>query len=271
MGRFRKLLAAIALFMGATVGTVEAQDLREQSQNPIADLITLPFQNNTNFGVGRLNNTQNILNIQPVYPIQLNENWNLVTRTIIPVTYQPPFFRGDSTDFGLGDITPQLFFSPSRPTPFMGGQFVWGVGPNLLLKTATDRRLGTGKWGAGPSAVGLAIVGKVVAGALVGNTWSFAGDGDREDVNQLIVQPFFNYNLPQGWFLVSSPVISANWEADSDERWTVPVGGGVGRVFKIGQQPVNAQLQAFSNVITPDDGGANWQLRAQLNLLYPTN
>ena len=263
-------IAAIAVGIAAFQGTAYAQQtLREQSQNPIADLITVPFQNNTNFGVGQLNKTQNIHNIQPVIPIQLNENWNLIARTIVPVTYQPAMFRGDSTDFGLGDATPQLFFSPKKPAPFMGGVFVWGVGPNFLLKTATDRRLGTGKWGAGPTAVALAIVKPFVVGAVVGNTWSFAGDSDREDVNLLVAQYFINYNLPQGWFLTSSPVITANWEADSDERWTVPIGGGFGRVFNIGQQPVNAQVQAFSNVVTPDNGGANWQLRAQLNFLFP--
>ena len=113
--------AAVALGIAAFQGTANAQQtLREKSQNPIADLISVPFQNNTNFGVGQLNKTQNIHNIQPVIPIQLNENWNLITRTIVPVTYQPALFRGDSTDFGLGDATPQLFFSPRKPAPFMG-------------------------------------------------------------------------------------------------------------------------------------------------------
>jgi hypothetical protein len=185
------------------------------------------------------------------------------------VLYQPAFFRGDGTDFGLGDVTPQLFFSPAKPTPIPGGDFVWGVGPNLLLKTATDRRLGSGKWGAGPSAVALILVEPFVIRAVVGNTWSFAGDSDRKDVNLFTAQPFFNYNMADGWYLTSSPVITANWEADSSERWTVPVGGGVGRVFKIGQQPVNALVQAFSNVITPDNGGANWQLRSQMTFLFP--
>jgi len=270
MKRFWYSLAALALGVGAFISAANAADLREQSQNPIANLISVPFQNNTNFGVGHLNNTQNVHNIQPVIPIGLNENWNLITRTIIPVTYQPAMFRGDSTDFGLGDVVPQMFFSPKRPTPIKGGEFVWGLGPNLLLPTATDPRLGTGKWGAGPSFVALAIVKSFVVGALVVNQWSFGGDSDREDVNFLTVQPFLNYNLPEGWFLTSSPVITANWEADSDERWTVPVGGGIGRVFNIGSQSFNGQVQAFSNVITPDNGGANWQLRAQLNLLFPT-
>jgi len=268
----RRLCISIVVALLVTVlplGVANAADLREQSQNPVANLISVPFQNNTNVGVGHLNETQNIHNIQPVIPIELNENWNLITRTIVPITYQPAMFRGDSTDFGLGDVAPQLFFSPKKPAPLMGGDFVWGVGPNLLLKTATDPRLGTGKWGAGPSAVGLLIKAPFVVGAVVGNTWSFAGDGDRKDVNLFTAQPIFNYNMPKGWYLTSSPVITANWEADSDERWTVPVGGGVGRVFNIGTQPVNAQIQAFSNVITPDNGGANWQLRAQMTFLFP--
>jgi len=269
MGRLRLLMVTMGLCAALGQSAFGAEDLREKSQNPVADLISVPFQNNTNFGVGQLNETQNILNVQPVYPIELNETWNLIARPIIPVVYQPALFRRDSTDFGLGDIAPQLFFSPKDPVPFAGGDFVWGVGPNLLLKTATDPRLGTGKWGAGPSAVGLLIKAPVVAGVLVGNSWSFAGDGDRKDVNLLTMQPFINYNLPGGWYLVSAPVVTANWEAGSDERWTLPVGGGVGRVFKVGEQPVNATVQAYSNVITPDNGGANWQLRAQWTFLFP--
>lgn len=262
---------AAAFTSGATGSKVSAGDLREQSQNPIANLISVPFQNNTNFGTGQLNKTQNIHLIQPVIPISLGEKWQLITRTITPVIYQPPRFRGDSYDFGLGDLTPQYFFSPKKPIKFSRGEMVWGVGPNFLLKTATDPRLGSGKWGAGPTGVVVVIAKPFVFGAVAGNTWSFAGDGDRASVNLFTMQPFINYNLPKGWYLVSSPVITADWKADSDERWTVPVGGGFGRVFKIGEQPVNAQLQAFSNVVTPDNGGADWQLRAQMTFLFPQN
>ena len=111
----------------------------------------------------------------------------------------------------------------------------------------------------------------VTTGFLINNLWSYAGDADRSNVNAMTLQPFFNYNLPKGWYLSTSPVITANWEARSDNRWTVPIGGGLGRIFKIGDQPINAQLTAYYNVVTPDDTGANWQLRAQWTFLFPTH
>ena len=109
----------------------------------------------------------------------------------------------------------------------------------------------------------------VTTGFLVLNLWSFAGDEDRANVNAMTLQPFFNYNLAKGWYLTSSPLITADWEADDDNRWTVPIGGGIGRIFKIGHQPINANLAAYYNVVTPDDTGANWQLRAEWTFLFP--
>jgi hypothetical protein len=111
----------------------------------------------------------------------------------------------------------------------------------------------------------------VTTGFLINNLWSYAGDADRSNVNAMTLQPFFNYNLPKGWYLSASPVITADWEARSGNRWTVPIGGGLGRIFKIGDQPINAQLTAYYNVVTPDDVGANWQLRAQWTFLFPTH
>ena len=176
--------------------------------------------------------------------------------------------------FGLGDLTPEFFFSPSKPTilgPGVG--MVWGAGPVFQIPTATNDLLGTGKWSAGPAFV-VFVDNKplnITTGFLVLNLWSFAGDNDRANVNAMTLQPFLNYNLPEGWYLTTSPVITANWEADKDNRWTVPIGGGFGRIFEIGHQPVNAQLAAYYNVVTPDDAGADWQLRAQLTFLFPTH
>ena len=149
---------------------------------------------------------------------------------------------------------------------------VWGLGPALQFPTATDDKLGTGKWSAGPGFV-VFLSEKalnITTGFLILNLWSYAGDEDRANVNAMTLQPFLNYNLPKGWYLTSSPLITADWEADDDNRWTVPVGGGFGRIFKIGDQPINANLAAYYNVITPDDTGANWQLRAQWTFLFPT-
>jgi hypothetical protein len=262
--------AALMALCGATSSYAE-EDLRQAAQNPVADLISVPIQNNTNFNVGLLDKTQNITNIQPVVPFSLNSEWNLITRTILPVIYQPPFFAGDDTDFGIGDLNPSFFFSPKAPTPIAPGVgLVWGVGPALSLPTATDDRLGSEKWSAGPSLVALLLTKQVVTGFLVNNLWSFAGDDNRADVNAMTLQPFFNYNLPEGWYLTTSPIITANWEADSENRWTIPVGGGIGRLFKIGHQPVNAQISAYYNVETPEDTGADWQLRTQLQFLFPS-
>ena len=240
------------------------EELRKASQNPMANLISFPIQNNTNFDYGPLEKTQNITNIQPVIPFQLNEDWLLISRTIAPLIYQPEFIDGQGSDFGLGDINLSLFVGPSKP-----GGLIWGVGPVFMFPTATDDRLGTDKWGVGPAAVGLTIRGPWVFGLLAQNIWSFAGDSDRPDVNQMLIQYFVNYNLPNGWYLSSSPIITANWEADSDNTWTIPLGGGGGRLFRIGKLPINMSLQAFYNVEKPDDLGPDWTLRFQVQTLFP--
>lgn len=237
-------------------------DLARASQNPIASLISVPFQNNTNFGVGDFDRTSNILNIQPVIPTPLSDGLILVNRTIIPIAYQPELASSLDSAFGLGDINYSGFFVPQTT-----GNFTWGIGPSIVLPTATDTVLGTGKWSMGPTVVGLVTEGPIVAGALVSQIWSFAGDRDREDISLLTVQPFFNYNFEGGWYATTSPVITANWLSNS-EQWTVPIGGGAGRIFNIGRQPVNASLQAYWNAIKPE-GAADWTLRAQLTLLFP--
>jgi len=256
------LVLFMALLAVPGLGQDEA-DLAKQTQNPVSDLISVPFQNNTNFGIGPGDDTQNVLNIQPVWPFKLNERWNLITRTIVPVISQPSVLTGNDSEFGVGDINFSAFFSPAKP-----GKWIWGIGPSLLFPTATDNALGTEQWGAGPTAVLLTMNGPWVYGGLINQIWSYAGDNDRADVSQLLLQPFVNYNMPDGWYLVSAPVITANWEASSDSTWTVPMGGGIGKIFKIGKQPVNASLQGYYNIEKPRMG-ADWTLRAQLQLLFP--
>lgn len=238
------------------------EDLARQSQNPIANLISVPFQNNTNFGMGLYDRTGNILNIQPVIPTTISDDWILINRAIIPVAYQPELGPGIDSAFGLGDIFYQGFFSPSS-----SGNFTWGIGPAIMVPTATDEVLGTGKWSIGPAAVGLVTSGPIVAGVLVNNVWSIGGDSDRPDVSLMTLQPFFNYNFSGGWYINTSPIITANWMAE-DEQWTIPVGGGFGRVFNIGRQPVNMSIGAYWNAVHPD-GAADWTLRTQVTLLFP--
>lgn len=238
-------------------------DLAKQAQNPIANLISLPLQNNTNFGIGPDEETQNILNIQPVWPFEITDEINLITRTILPVVSQPDILTGGIGRVnGLGDTTFTAFLSPKDSK-----KLTWGVGPVFLFPTATDDALGSDKWGAGASAVVLAMPGHWVIGSLLSNVWSFAGSGD-EDVNLFTWQYFINYNLPDGWYLTAAPVITANWEADSDNTWTIPFGGGFGKIFHIGKQPINGQLSGYYNVEKPDTG-ADWQLRLQLQFLFP--
>lgn len=287
---------------GAPAGDDTAA-LAKAAQNPISSMISLPFQYNLNMGADRYDidkdalvmrglwerwlddeqgpdgvlrlrlrnrllresiekhdRNQHVLNIQPVYPVTLGK-LNLINRLIIPVLFQP--LGKDDGEFGLGDTQYSMFLSPAE-----AGKVIWGVGPAFSIPTATDDVLGTGKWCAGPTAVVLTMPGRWVLGALASNLWSFAGEGDNPDVNSLTVQPFINYNFDKGWYFSSSPIITANWEADGDDRWTVPVGGGFGRIFKIGKQPMNAQMGAYYNMEKPD-GAADWNLRFQMQFMFP--
>ena len=261
----RTALMAFVILTAAPGYTQEQSqsDLAKKAQNPIANLISLPLQNNTNFGIGPSDETQNILNIQPVWPFSISDNWNLITRTILPVVSQPNILTGGEGRInGLGDATFTGFFSPKG-----SGNVTWGVGPVFLIPTATDDALGSDKWGAGASVVVLTMPGHWVVGSLISNVWSFAGSGDQ-DVDLFTWQYFINYNLVDGWYLTSAPIITANWEADSGNKWTVPFGGGAGKIFKIGKQPVNGQASAYYNVEKPDSG-PDWQLRLQLQFLFP--
>ena len=240
------------------------EDLAKQAQNPISNLISLPFQNNTNFGISDNDRTQNILNVQPVIPFKLSKDLNLITRWIIPLVSQPDIQQESGSTFGLGDINPSFFFSPDT------GDMVWGFGPTFTLPTATSKKTGSGKWGAGPSVVGVYTNGPWLAGFLINNIWTFGGDGKRPDGSKMLVQPFVNFNLPDGWYLTTSPVFAADWKANADNRWSVPLGGGIGKltVFQ-GFPPINFQIQGFGNVVTPDDFGPEGSLRVQVQLLFP--
>ena len=187
----------------------------------------------------------------------------MISRTILPIINQVGYSPWDQGDYGLGDLNPSLFLSPAKP-----GALIWGVGPVALLPTGTGRTLGTGKWSIGPTAVLLTIQGDWLIGALANNVWSVAGPSDRTRVNQLLTQPFINYNFPDGTYLTSSPIITANWVARPGQQWTVPLGGGIGKVFKFEGQAFNVSLQAFYNIVRPDEG-SKWQLRAQLAFLFP--
>ena len=254
------VLSIVSLSLQAqTEEEIENEELVKKAQNPVANMISVPFQNNTSYGIGPDDRTANVLNVQPVIPIGLGEKWNLITRTIIPIVTVPDFTSTEKSSItGLGDINLSLFFSPKE------SKIIWGVGPIFALPTATDPALGAQEFGIGPSLVVVHMAGKWVLGATANQTWSV----NNNDVDQLFIQYFINYNLPNSWYLSSAPIVTANWNAESGNQWLVPFGGTVGKLFRVGKLPINAQAGAFYNAVKPD-GGAEWQTRFQLQLLFP--
>jgi hypothetical protein len=248
-------------------GTNEGTEaLQKATQNPVASLISVPVQNNNNFGVNPGYRNQDVLNIQPVIPIGISKDWNLIIRWITPIIYQPlPNQPGthETGVYGLGDMQPTFFLSPRKP-----GKIIWGAGPIFQLPTATDYFLGQGKLGIGPSVVVLTQPGHWTLGALANNVWSVAGSGGRPSVNQFLLQYFINYNLKKGWFLTWQPTLTANWEAPSGSQWVVPFGGSVGRIMKLGYQPVSLTAQFYGNAVHPV-GTPAWTMRLQIAFLFP--
>lgn len=241
------------------------------SQNPVGNITVFPFQNNFNYGVGPYTRLQYNLNVQPVVPIMLSQNMNLIARTIIPVLNQPSFAPpgvcasrvGCPSTFGLSDVQEQLFFAPKTKP----GQLIWAVGPIFQFPTATPNTLGTGKWSAGPDAVALLMPGSWVIGALVTQLWSVAGLPNRPNVSSFLVQPFVNYNLKGGWAISSAPIITANWTL-AQNKWTVPVGGGVSKTFKNDGQLMQLSMLYYTAVTRPLTSPQT-TLRVSWSLLWP--
>ncbi len=273
-----RILLAIALWAAVMVGPSgafaqsapaddsgkSASDIAKQLQNPIGNLISVPFQNNTNFNAGPHNGVQNILNIQPVVPFHINPDWNIIARAILPVVWNPSLSPAPSTPLGLGPTTFSTFLSPSK----LSNGWLWGVGPVMQIPTVTGPGLGSNVWGGGPTAVLVYMTGPWVTGVLVNNVWSFGGTSgvNATSYNNFLAQPFVNYNLPEGWYVGTSPILTANWQANGG-KWTVPIGGNVGRVIRIGKLPVNLSAGAYYNVVTPTYG-PDWQLRTQVALIF---
>jgi len=259
------LAAALAAAAFPARAELSAEELAKLAQNPVGNLISLPFQNNTNLNVGPQKGTQNILNIQPVIPISISSEWNIITRTIVPVVWNPRLTPGDDKTSGIGDTSFTAFLSPAKP-----GEWIWGVGPVVQVPTNTNAELGNKNWGLGPSAVVLHLKhgDPWVYGVLVNNVWSVSSNERGGSYNNGLIQPFLNYNFPGGFYLTSAPIATVDWKADGGNKWTVPLGGGVGKIFHLGKLPVNTQLSAYYNVVRPDFG-ANWQIRAQIQLMFP--
>lgn len=262
-----RALAAVALALALPTAHAEmsAEELAKLSQNPVGNLISIPFQDNVNLNVGPDRGTQNILNIQPVIPIGITPDWNVITRTILPVISQPAMAEGDSRINGVGDLQFTAFLSPANP-----GKWIWGAGAIAQAPTHSNGALGNDNWGLGPSFVVLHLDkgSPWVYGVLVNNVWSLSTSSGAPSYSNGLVQPFLNYNFEGGTYLTSSPILTVDWKANGSNQWTVPVGGGIGHIFHIGKLPMNAQAGAYYNAVRPDYA-ANWQIRAQVQFMFP--
>jgi hypothetical protein len=261
----------------AGTGVSGAEDLAKASQNPVSSVISVPFENNFFFGIGPSDSMLYAMIAKPVIPMKLGKI-NLINRFIFPVLYtegqeasdvgdalgiseeavQIGFTSGGGPDFGsqwgFGDITYQGFFTPAEPK-----DVIVGIGPALTFPTHSNDRFGSNKWSAGPAIVVLSMPGNWVVGCLLQHSWSYAGPDDETDVNKTTFQYFLNYNFDDGWYATMTPTMTKNWEGTNGNRWTVPVGGGIGKLHKFGKQPVDFKLQGFYNVATAGFGGA-WQV-----------
>ncbi len=243
--------------------------LAEEAQNPISDLVRVGVVNRTLFGAGANNDLFNIFNLQASTTKKFGD-WALLNRLNIPISYLPASAIEDKTGSltGLGDIEYTGFFA--RDESKRRFKLIGGVGPTFVLNSATDDRLGAGKWSVGPTLALVSIPDPWVVGAIVRNLWSFAGDNQRPKVNLLLIQPFVNFNFSNGWYATSTPPTTVDWEAqDKRNRWTVSIGGGFGKVvFRGEKRPININLQGFYFLEKPD-GAPDWTLRMQFQILFP--
>jgi len=238
------------------------EEVVKDVQNPITDRTSVPILNTTAFRAGPFDRTSNATLFQPVMPIAFGRNYTVI-HPIIPFVYRPDLTMPSGGQFGLGDSTLQLYFVPEPPEPL-----TWGFGASLLLPTASDEDLGSEKWGAGPVFAAIWATDQWSVGGRIFQHWSFAGDNSRADVSFLTIQPLLTYGLGKGWYLASGPLITANFNAPESDRWTVPVGGGLGKVFTIRHQHLNVSVQPYWNAAGPESVG-EWSLIVQLQSLFP--
>ncbi len=234
----------------------------KQMQDPLAVKTSLTLQENIGFNVGPENKTENAVTFQPIIPLRITPHWNVLTQTSLQLISLPSSSPEQGHINGLGDATLYAVLSPTRTA-----EWLWGVGPVFQIPTHTNANLGTDKWGVGPAAVVVRTVGNWVYGGIINNTMSFAGPRDAPSINLFQLQYFVNYNLPSGWYLISNATISANWQASSSNQWTVPVGGGVGKVFTVRDQAMSLQLQSFYGAVVPENG-PDWLVQMGFQFVF---
>jgi hypothetical protein len=240
----------------------DEQELAKQLANPVSSLVSVPFQFNWEQKVGPSELTRFILNVQPVMPFSLDENWNLIVRLIAPLISQPPIVQGGVAASGIGDITTSFFFSPVKST-----KLIWGVGPVIVLPSTAEPTLGSGKWSTGPTIVALKQEGKWTVGALWNQVWSYSGDPSRSDVNQMFLQPFASYQATKTVTLTVQSETTANWEVDTD-RWTVPINVLMAKLATFGTFPASYQI-SFGGFPVHPAVGPSWKARAAIVILLP--
>jgi len=253
-----------AIFLAVPVFAQDDTELAKKLANPVASLISVPIQANydENFGPNEEGSVWKV-NIQPVVPITLNDEWNLISRTILPIIEQEDYLTSGLGESGIGDILQSVFFSPAKPTP---RGLIWGLGPALLLPTASENALGGEKWGIGPTAVALKQNGPWTYGALFNHIESFAGDDDRADVSATFIQPFVSYITKTKTTIGLSMESTYDWES---EQWSVPINFTVNQLLKIGSQiiQVGGGIRYWAD--SPDNGPEDWGARIQLTFLFP--
>jgi len=259
------LAAALTSLLASQAFAQEsAADLAKKLSNPVAALISLPFQLNYDEKIGPTESGERwLLNVQPVVPFTLNEDWNVISRTILPVVSQKDIFPGAGSQSGIGDIVQSVFFSPKAPT---AGGWIWGAGPVLLLPTGSDDLLSAKKWGLGPTAVLLKQDHGWTYGALANHIWSVAGDSARSDISTTFVQPFLSYTTPTAWTFAVNTESTYDWKND---QWSVPLNLFVSKVTKIDTQLISVGGGVRYWADGPDSGPHGWGLRLVVTLLFP--